>query len=243
MERKSNFKKFIYLTNFELSFSLKKVLSAVALFMFIQLIMFVTIVSNEENSNLRFEELADMSGYEISFAIAAFVVLGIIAFCFYKNWLGGKSIYSLLCLPTKRLFVYFSKLTAALISVSILVTAQLTNVLISYGIYNLAFPDVPKLRNGLLLAFLRWDFLSMFFPQDTKAVLGSIAYILTSVVAVLFLIILERSGQIRKAVLFVAISVGVILLPLPFGSGLKCILIAFLLGVYSLKLINEGSIT
>lgn len=242
MDKKSNLRKFIYLTNFEVSSVLMKTLVAVGLLVIVQLIAFVAVITNEANEYLRFEELADMAGYSISFYIAGFVILGITGFCFYKNWLGSKSIYSLLCLPVRRAFVYFSKLTAAVISILILIVAQVANIFLSYGFYLFAVPNIPKVRNGLVLSFIRWDFLKLFYPSDLFGLLNTITYIIVAAASVLFLIILERSGHYRKALLLMIASVIIVLLPLPFGNWLNWSLVALQLGTGSLKLLNEGSI-
>lgn len=242
MNNKSNLKKFIYLINFELSSVLFKTLIAAGMLIIIQLISFTAVILNDKNKYLRFEELAIMAGYSKSFFITAALVLGIIAFCFYKNWLGSKNIYALLCIPINRSFIYFSKLIAAVISIIILMTMQTVNIFLSYCYYLFALPQVPKLRNGLLLSFIRWDFLHLFYPSSLSEVITSITYILVGAVVVLFVIILERSGYYRKALLVVFISVIIILLPIPFGVWVKWIFVGVQLGAYSLKLLGEGSV-
>lgn len=242
MDKKSNLRKFIYLTNFEVSSVLMKTLAVAGVLVIIQWVAFLAVIAIDANEYLQFEELADMAGYSISFYIAGFAVLAVTGFCFYKNWLGSKSIYSLLCLPVRREVVYFSKLTAAVISVLLLIAAQVVNIFLSYGLYLFAMPDTPKVRNGLLLSFIRWDFLQLFYPQDLSGVLNTIIYIVVAAASVLFLIIMERSGHYRKALLLIIVSVVIVLLPLPPGNWLNWSLVALQLGIGSLKLLKEGSI-
>jgi len=214
---------------------------AVAMALF-QLVSLTIVISDDNNVCLRFEELLQMAGFSAAFIIAGVLTLGIIALSFYKNWIDSKSIYALLGLPGSREMTYFAKLTAAVLSVLALITVQLANVIISYGYYHTFFPDIPKVRNGLFLSFIRSDFLSMFYPSGLVELLTAFAFIIALPAIVIFLVSAERSRQ-RKTAVFVILGVIITLLvPLPLNGLINWVLVLILTVALSVKLFKEGSV-
>ncbi|MDQ2087440.1 hypothetical protein RBH29_13490 [Herbivorax sp. ANBcel31] len=190
-------KKLHYLINFEMRMQIKKTLIIIAVMLLVQSIAIISVSSVEKNSHLRFEELLSMSGVAIIFFIALGAILVLGAFRFYRDFVGGKSIYTLLTLPGKKDYIFYSKAVATVINVFMLWAAQFASVYICYGLYNASTYGVPRLHNALLLAFARSDFLRFFFPLDAAHFIVTALILLTLAVYAVLIAISERSKKYK----------------------------------------------
>lgn len=244
-------KKLFYLINFELSNMLKKLILLCACMIAIESVSFLVILFNTKNHYLRFEELLDKAGYPLMFYIFLGLLLVIIAFGFYQNYFGSKSIYTLLTLPSKRGHVYLGKYISGLLCSLMLAAVQIIGVFLAYSLYLYAFSDIPRMNNALFLAFIRSEFLRMLLPFDFLSLVASIICINSLIVLILFAVIGERSRNYFSPVVFSIILFRIFaVIPTVYRNEISGTLVALagaliltaMMIFYSLKTIERSGI-
>jgi len=164
----------------------------------LQATSFLFTAGMEKNRYLRFEELLELSGVPAVFYSSVAIALIFSAFSFYRDFLGGKSIYALLTLPQKRELIFVSKSIASVLNIYLIWAAQLVSVFICHGIYVPPADDIPRVHNALLLAFARSSFLRFIFPFDPLYLLVTALMAATLVIFVLFVAMAERSHRYAR---------------------------------------------
>ncbi|MCA9765632.1 MAG: hypothetical protein KC455_04350 [Carnobacterium sp.] len=152
----------------------------------------------------------------IIFSAAALVFYSF--FIWYRDWFGKNAfIYRLLMLPTNRINLFFSKLTAILLMVLGLVATQLILIPLESALFNQLLPDYLRYNLSTQTIISSSEYLSVLFPDSFIQFL--IYYGLGSLVLiVLFTIILfERSFHLKGIVFGGLFGAGTFILMLsPF---------------------------
>lgn len=208
----------------------------------------------------RYEDLYHSSGGSIVFgACLAGVVLWFVKTMYAGYW-GGKSIYTYLTLPVKREAYYFAKLSVFILSVILLITAQLVGAWWGYYLITGHMSRVGLaefvMADGLFLAFVRSEFFRLLLPFSMSGLLFSAVLWITVVTGTYYTVLCERS---RKYWGYVPVILGgwsaIQLISrllsgpsryFPVGelylySGVLLILIAFFIW-QGLRLIKKGSL-
>ncbi|MDK2903539.1 MAG: hypothetical protein PWQ93_1458 [Clostridiales bacterium] len=165
----------------------------------------------------RFEDLYADSGSIIVFAVFFAILCGIFIKNIYSDYWGSKGIYTLLSLPIKREYIYFSKLTAFFIVSTGFIGAQLVGYMIAYWffapdiIYDSAGMTIPReMHNGLFLSFIRSDFMRLFLPAGHESIVSSLAALTAVVCAVYYGALCERSRR-YWGYIFIVFAAGLII--------------------------------
>jgi hypothetical protein len=188
-------KKLMFLTNFEFIYSIKKVLLLCSVMAAVQNLSFLIFCLRKDYEALRFENILDISKYSIIFYLAFIALMGLQFYFFQKDYIGAKGINTLFTLPAKRSHIFFSKYLSAILGVLILISFQIVNVFITYGLYLVYYKDVPKVENGLYMAFVRDSFLGLFFTDNIYVLIYIIVIIASIISATLFLITVLKSKR------------------------------------------------
>ncbi|MGI6175882.1 MAG: hypothetical protein ACOYJC_06955 [Christensenellales bacterium] len=144
--------------------------------------MLVAALFVQSTSFLPYERIFEMSGAPYFFAAAFVAALFLMGKSMADHFGRSKGIYTLLSLPQKRTSIYYSHVLAGMLSLAVIVTAQLLVVVLAYlpimgiagnnapqysGIqgFDELFPYyAPFMNNGLFLAFARSKLLRMLMP-------------------------------------------------------------------------------
>lgn len=188
-------RKLLYLINFELRRIATGLVIISVCMMAAQIVSFLFIASKSEYRYLRYEHLLELSAYPFLFAVFLGAVLLLIAISFFQNFHGSQSIYTLMTLPLKRSNIYISKYFSGLVAALIIAAVQVAGIFLTYGIYLLALPQIPKVNNGLFLAFMRSRFLRIFLPLDIYSFLVSLICIVSLTAIPLFVLLAIKSKK------------------------------------------------
>jgi hypothetical protein len=205
----------------------------------------------------RFEHIYEASGLPTLFLIFFIALLLLFIHSIYKSYWGSKSIYTLLTLPVKREMLYWSKLSAFLISAFMLWMSQLVSVFVCYRlmIHKLADNSDGLMSNGLLLAFIRSDFLRLLWPYGAINIISTICLLLVIVTGVYYWSLCERSKRkwswlLLPIVLWlISSAIGMRLNPIYEYSNVKIIMNSLILFAlsgmfmwYSIHLLKKGAV-
>jgi hypothetical protein len=179
-------KKLMYLINFEFTHSIKKVLMLCAVMALIQNLSFIVFGWRKEYEALRFEHLLDISKYSLIFYMFFILLIGLQLYIFEKDYSGGKGIYTLMTLPSKRINIYISKYVSSLLAFITLIVVQTINIFITYGLYRICYSNAVRMNRGLYMAFMRDRFLGMFFIRSLPEAVLLIAVIISAAVISVF---------------------------------------------------------
>lgn len=153
----------------------------------------------------RFEIIYASSGSAALFLVFLAALYGVFLKTIYAQYWRSKSIYTYLTLPVKREVLYFSKLTAFLVCLLMLLTAQLLSVILGY---NLVAEQVGSIQdgqflmnNGLFLAFIRSEFLRILFPIGFPEMVSSLSIGFALSTGIYYGALCERSKQYGGLVL------------------------------------------
>ncbi|TYQ17759.1 UNVERIFIED_CONTAM: hypothetical protein Cloal_0127 [Acetivibrio alkalicellulosi] len=180
-------KKVLYLVNFEFRRIFAKLVLTAGAMLLAQISIFLIVLAMDKNYYLRFEHLLDLSFYHDIFKFTCGVIIFIAAYNNYQDIYGIRNINHLNTIPIKKKFIYLSKYISAMMSVLVIYAAQITNIFVTYKIYVSTHNEIPKMSNGLLLAFARSDFLRLLFPFDIRMFVEN--YIAVFLVVYMFLFI------------------------------------------------------
>ena len=220
-------KKLLYLTNFEFRRIAGKLAIIILSMVIIETVMFYITISNIVNQYQRFEALITRAGYPIMFYCFLLSVLVLVAFSFNQNFSSGKSIYTLLMLPSKRSYIFWSKFLSAIACTFTLTAAQIINIFITYDVYEAYLKEIPKMynsmnikeipmvHNGLFLAFIRSDFLRVIFPIDLLSFIVSLISLLALSVLPIFVFVHIKSRNIKALIGGAAVLAGTIIYLFP----------------------------
>lgn len=147
----------------------------------------------------RFEDIYHASGMPIVFLLCLIGVFALFIKSFYAAYWGSKSIYTLLTLPMKREIFYLSKLCSLIISVLMLLCAQLVGFIIAYRYMEVKVASYSSgqfdMANGLFLAFIRSDFMRLLYPYGSVNVLSTVSIFVVLITGVFYVVICERSQR------------------------------------------------
>jgi len=160
----------------------------------VQIISFLFTRTKIEFYYCYFEKLLELSGYPFVFFVAFFAVLILNGFSFYQNFIGSKSIYTLMSLPSNRNNIYISKVVSGLVAVLFLMVVQIASVFLTYRIYLVGQSHLP-ISNGLFMAFIRTKFLRAIMPFDFISFLLMFICVASFVVAILYVFVCIKSSK------------------------------------------------
>lgn len=152
----------------------------------------------------------------IALCIATLIIY--VFFIWYRDWFGKNTfIYRLLMLPTKRINLYFSKLTAIMMFVLGLIALQIILVPIELTIIESIVP--ADLRKGIVWneAFYQLSILSYLYPPTATEFILIYSIGLIFVAVVFTAILIERSYRLKGvffAILYGVLSFVVFIAPL-----------------------------
>ncbi|WP_010277718.1 hypothetical protein [Paenibacillus senegalensis] len=152
--------------------------------------------------HLRYEDLYRSSGGSIVFGLC----LAGFSLWFVKNvyagYWGSKSIFTYLTLPVRREAYFFAKLSAFMLSVLLLITAQLAGAWLGYylvaGHIERVSGEEFVVANGLFLAFIRSEFFRLLLPVSDGGLLFSASLWLGLVTGIYYSLLCERSRNSVK---------------------------------------------
>lgn len=147
----------------------------------------------------RYEDLYQSSGGGIVFGVCLIGAVLLFVKTMYAGYWGGKSIYTYLTLPVKREAYYFAKLSVFMLSVLLLITAQLMGAWWGYYLItgHMARSGLGEfvMTDGLFLAFIRSEFFRLLLPVSTSGLLFSAVLWVTVVTGTYYTILCERSRK------------------------------------------------
>lgn len=221
-------KQTLHLINFELKRMLGILLILSGILAGTQIIALLIQLFNPVQQYLRFEDMMQAAGYPaIFFAVLAAFLL-ITALQFYQHYLGSKSIYTLLSMPTDRRLVLFSKWAAGYLGALTLAAVQLLWIFVSYGFYRYALPEIPRMNNGLFLAFMRSSFLRLLLPFSFYPFLISLFCLAVLALLSLYCVLCERSGSRFRLASLSALILGALIYLFPLYNRTTVNIIAAL---------------
>lgn len=208
--------KLIYLINVEIRrYRWSLAAMVVILILFQQILLGIT--AGNTNIYIPYEEFFQSSGAVIVFGLAFAACCVLCIWSIVYNYHGSKSIYTLMALPQKRSFYYFSKLVTCLMFFLILITTQLLSALLGYALFA---PHIRRVaeqssvygttfrfdhaKNGLFLSFVRSDFFRLLFPLSSKSFFSSISILFAFVTGLLYGVLCERSKKYSRLILAAA---------------------------------------
>ncbi len=149
-----------------------------------------------------FEKLISISGLPVLFYICLGLVLACCIYGVLANYMGSKSVYTLMTLPQSRGSVFMAKAAADAIGLLMLVAAQFVSIFIGYLLFSSSIPSaengeivLEKPVNGLFLAFVRSDFLRILFPLNMESFISTLSILISVLLAVFFIIFCLQSGK------------------------------------------------
>lgn len=188
-------KKLYGLINFEFRYIFKIVLAISLLLIIGQNILLYLTARDYLTSHryLPFENLISLSGAPIGFYICFTLVLATCVYSVLSNYVGSKSIYTLMTLPQNRSFIYISKLLAGVASVLMLIAAQFISVFCGYGLFSTSIESykgsiiyLEKPVNALFLAFIKSDLLRMIFPLSMENLISTVSIFISIIIGVYY---------------------------------------------------------
>lgn len=208
----------------------------------------------------RYEHLFDESGALIYLLIYFAALLALFLKSVYSGYWGGKSIYTMLTLPVRRESLYFAKLSALAVSMSVLWAAASVGIWLGFELINgkvlhatsgYGFPD-----NGMFLGIIRSNYLSLILPLGATTLLSTISILAVVATGIYYAALCERSKRywgfvFIAAAFFLLIRVLAYRLNLPitylndFRLGVSSLfLLAFALWFvwHSIRLVKRGVI-
>lgn len=172
-----------------------------------------------EGSNIydRFEDLYARSGCIIAFIVYFAVLCGIFIKSVYSDYGGSKSIYTILTLPVKREYIFFSKLSAFFIAAIGFIGTQLVGYIMAYHFFA---PEIMymsngqtffrEMNNGLFLSIIRSDFMRLLFPIGYESAVSSAAALIATICAVYYGALCERAKR-YWGFIFIVLAAGLII--------------------------------
>lgn len=138
----------------------------------------------------------------------ASVMLIYIIFIWYREWFGKNStIYRLLMLPTKRIYIYLSKLITVIAVFLSGVVAQLVTVVVCYISYVMIVPIEVRATKTLFQAILEDPLLHLLFPNNLTVLLFIYSVGILSIMIIFTGILFERSYGIKGIIIGMMYSV------------------------------------
>lgn len=226
-------------------------------------VLFLSVAARKSgNVYGRFEELYSASGCIIVFILYFFILCGIFIKNIYSNYWRSKSIYTLLTLPVKRVYIYLSKLTAFLVAVLGFIASQFISYILSYHSFatKIMYQSngetiFREMNNGLFLSLIRSDFMSILLPKGLESAVSSFVIFISIVCAIYYGVLCERSKKYRGFAFITAASVLIIkvisyrlqaLHHSNYTNTYPYSVILFLLSIFliwrSIKLVKRGAI-
>lgn len=152
---------------------------------------------NEYSVPERFENLLSSSGIILAFGMAMALMCLAFLSTFYSGYRGSKSIYTFLTLPLRRETLYFSKLLALAVWITVLCAAGLLGILAGYSYSQSRIGSVMNgaylMDNALFLAFIRSGFLRVLLPLSLPGVLSTLAVAAATATGLFYSVLCERS--------------------------------------------------
>ncbi|WP_221469353.1 hypothetical protein [Cohnella nanjingensis] len=150
-------------------------------------------------NHARYEDLYAASGCPLLFFLLVLLLCAYFLKTIYAGYWGGKSIYTYLTLPVRRESLYLSKLLVFLVSLLLLIVAQLLSIRLGYALVMdraSAYQEGKMImHNGLFLAFVRSDFFRLLLPFHFSRLLSSVSMLLVIATGFYYGVLCERSRK------------------------------------------------
>jgi hypothetical protein len=147
----------------------------------------------------RFEDLYMVAGCVWVYALAVASVIGFFIYTIYADYWGNKAIYTYMTLPTRREWVYVSRIIACILGLLAVTAVQVIAVQVSYAIYADHISGYEEgrylMNNGMFLAFIRSTFLRLIMPLGWLGTLCSTSMLLALVTGLYHAILCERAKR------------------------------------------------
>lgn len=164
---------------------------------------------NKYSVHERFETVYASSGAFYIFLIMLLILCGLFVKNIYTAYMGSKSIYTFLMLPVRREAYYWSKWTALLICLLMLLAATLLGVFAGYGIYAAKVGSYEEgrflMNNGLFLAFVRSELLRLLFPIGISGLISTASMGLAFISGLYYGVLCERSKRYPHFMLLIVL--------------------------------------
>lgn len=196
-------KRFYRLLNYDFNI-IFKFMCGISLILIIgqNLLLSSYVSNNSPSAYIPFDKLIDMSGVPFVFYFCMVMSAACCVYSVVANFIGSKSIYTLMSLPGMRKKVYFSKLTTGAAALLMLFAAQLISIFIGFMLFSTSITtyengNVTSERpvNGLFLAFTRSEFLRVLFPISPESFISTAAIIISVLCGIYFVIFCIQSGK------------------------------------------------
>lgn len=149
-----------------------------------------------------FEKLISISGAPVLFYICCAMLTACCVYNAAANYIGSKSIYTLMTLPQSRSLIFIAKVTSAAVGMLMLAASQVISIFTGYFLFASPISSVEngqlvlqKPVNGLFLAFVRSDFLRILFPLNLESLLSTVFISVSVLLAVFFVIFCVQSHR------------------------------------------------
>ncbi|NMA94546.1 MAG: hypothetical protein GX974_00725 [Clostridiales bacterium] len=259
-------RKFYRLLNYEVSENIIPLILICIGKIVISLISIQIALEKPNNWVKRYEDFYLSSGCIIIFTMALIGIFGLCIKSLYSNYFGSKGIYTLLTLPVKREYIYFSRFCAFLIYFLALFAAEIITAFTGYKLFTSYITRYPwmlqdegryLLTNGLFLAFIRSDFFRIILPLGIESLIYSFSILISVVSGLYYAFICERSSR-YWGILLIGIALVIlirgIVYPITHTSGLDryiskyiysipLIVFSVIFMLNSIKLLKRGAIT
>lgn len=172
----------------------------------------------------RYEHIFNESGALLSLLIYFAALHGLLLKSVYAGYWGGKSVYSLLTLPVRREYLYLSKMSAFMVSLLVFWAASAVGIWLGFELLDSkvlhATNGLGVSHNGMFLAVIRSDFLSLILPLGASGLLSTISIGAALATGVYYCALCERSKRywgfvVAAAAMFLMIRVFTYRIGLP----------------------------
>lgn len=200
-ERVRKMKGFYRLLNYECAMMLKAMLFIGLGVVFMPLVLIGQATKDYGTGAIheRYEDIYMFSGSAFSFLIGLALLCIFFVIRQYAGYWGGRSIYTFLTLPIRREALYFSRLTAFIIGLLLLLAAQIIGMRLGYSLMAgriSAYGDGAFLmHNGLFLTFIRSSFQRILLPLGFQELLSTASVIIALTTGIYYGVICERSKR------------------------------------------------
>lgn len=196
-------KGFYRLLNYDFG-QMSKIMCGISLILIMaqNLLLSSCLKSNSQYKYIPYEKLIDMSGVTFVFYLCLALTAACCVYSIVANYIGSKSIYTLMTLPGMRRKVYFSKLTAGAAAFLMLLAAQFISVFIGFKLFSTQIVRYDSSGmvaehpvNGLFLAFIRSDFLRILFPLSPESFISTAAIFISLLCGIYYVILCIQSKK------------------------------------------------
>ncbi len=220
-------KHYLKLVNFEVNRFMKMYLALFALLFLVQTVVTIVTANLYLTERMQMEKMNETEMMEpfslidltynlwfvVPIGICAAALLLYMLFIWYRDWFSKNAfIYRLLTLPSRRMNVYFAKLTTTLLTTLGLVAFQLVVLSFLSFLVKWLVPATYRVDVSLMEVVLSSGMLGTVIPDSVAGFFLAYAAGIAFVIVVFTFILLERSFRLKGIAIGITYVCGIILL-------------------------------